>query len=314
MVPFCDPSTREPLRTGAAELIGDGVAFPIIGGVPRFVTPDNYAAAFGLEWKIHSETQLDSFTGTAISRTRLERCLGEPIEELAGKRVLEAGCGAGRFTELLVGAGALTHSIDLSVAVEANYENIGDRENYVIAQADLRQAPFPKGSFDVVLCLGVLQHTPSPEESVRALWTMVRPGGRLVIDHYAWSFSLVTKLAPLYRVALKRMDPQRAKRITDRLTDAFFPLHWRMRHFRPAQMLLSRVSPCLVYFNAFPDLTYEQHLDFTRLDTFDHLTDVYKHLRTRGQIERFLRNLGAIDITARYGGNGVEARCTKPTY
>jgi 2-polyprenyl-3-methyl-5-hydroxy-6-metoxy-1,4-benzoquinol methylase len=313
MVEFADPQTGKRLRHAGDTLVSDdGTSYPIVQNIPRFVSPDNYAAAFGLEWKIHSRTQLDSHTGTTISRTRLERCLGQPVDAMRGVRVLEAGCGAGRFTELLVGSGAFVHSIDLSVAVEANRENIGDRANYTVGQADLRSPPFPPGAFDVVICLGVLQHTPSPEESIRSLWRMVTPGGLLVIDHYTWSLSLVTKLAPLYRLALLRMAPEKAKSVTDAMTRTFFPIHWRVRRVRLAQMLLSRVSPCLVYFDAFPELTYEQHLEFTRLDTFDHLTDYYKHLRTRGQIERILEELGATEIIASYGGNGVEARCRKP--
>jgi 2-polyprenyl-3-methyl-5-hydroxy-6-metoxy-1,4-benzoquinol methylase len=290
----------------------DNTRFPIVHGIPRFVSSANYAEAFGLEWTIHSRTQLDSHTGTNISATRLERCLGRPLASLRGQRVLEAGCGAGRFTELLVRAGAFVHSIDLSVAVDANRKNIGDDPHYVVAQADLRQPPFPPGSFDVVICLGVLQHTPSPEESIQALWQMVTPGGELVIDHYTWSLSLVTKLAPLYRLALLRLPSTKAKHVTDEMTRMFFPLHWKVRRFRPAQMLLSRVSPCLVYFNAFPELSYEQHYEFTKLDTFDHLTDRYKHLRSRGQIEGTLRDLGALDVFGTYAGNGVEARCRKP--
>jgi SAM-dependent methyltransferase len=313
MVDFADPRTGSPLhRVGDEYVSSEGATYPIVDGVVRFVPQENYAAAFGLEWKLHSRTQLDSHTGTNISAVRLERCLGRPIETLRGMRVLEAGCGAGRFTELLVKAGAFVHSIDLSVAVEANRGNIGDRPNYVVGQADLRSPPFPSESFDIVICLGVLQHTPSPEESIAALYRMVTPGGQLVIDHYTWSLSLVTKLAPLYRLALVRMPPERAKHVTDTMTKLFFPMHWRVRHVRVAQMLLSRVSPCLVYFRAFPELTYEQHFEFTRLDTFDHLTDVYKHLRTRRQIAASLRTLGAADITCAYGGNGVEARCTRP--
>jgi SAM-dependent methyltransferase len=312
MLDFIDPNTGTTLRVAGDALIGsNGQHYPIVDGIPRFVDSDNYAAAFGLEWTLHSKTQLDSHTGTTISSERLERCLGRPLSSLSGLRILEAGCGAGRFTELLVGAGAYVHSIDLSVAVDANRNNIGSKTNYRVAQADLRTPPFPKAAFDLVLCLGVLQHTPSPEESVRALWDMVKPGGTLVIDHYTWSLSLVTKLAPLYRLALTRMTPERAKVATDSLTRFFFPLHWRVRSVRPAQMLLSRPSPCLVYFKMFPELSYEQHYEFTRLDTYDHLTDRYKHLRTRAQIERVLRQLGGVDVTSAYAGNGVEARSTK---
>lgn len=312
MVDFVDPESGAPLHRDGEALVGEQCRYPIINDIPRFVESDNYAAAFGLEWTLHSKTQLDSFTGTSISRARLERCLGSPLARLRGLRVLEAGCGAGRFTELLVGAGALVHSMDLSVAVDTNRANIGDVSNYRVAQADLRHPPFPRATFDVVLCLGVVQHTPSPEESIAALWSMVKPGGTLVLDHYSWSLSLVTKLAPAYRLALLRMEPGRAKQVTDRLTQLFFPLHWRVRNFFPAQALLSRISPCLVYFRTFPELTYEQHYEFTRLDTFDQLTDRYKHFRTRDQIRRTLEKLGATAITATYAGNGVEARATKP--
>lgn len=317
MLDFVSPSGGEVLSAHESGLVsGDGEVFPIVDGIPRFVDSANYAAAFGLEWKAHAQTQLDSRTGTDISRRRLERCLGTPLAAVKGLRILEVGCGAGRFTELLVAAGGLIHAIDLSVAVEANRDNIVrdgvSPANYLIAQADLRQPPFPAGSFDLVICLGVLQHTPSPEESLAALWRMVVPGGQLVVDHYTWTLSLVTKLAPLYRLGLKGLPPEVSRRWCDRLVGWFFPLHWLVRNVYPAQMLLSRISPCLVYFRAFPQLSREQHYEFCRLDTYDHLTDVYKHLRTVGQIRRALRALGAIDLVAGRGGNGVEARCRKP--
>lgn len=294
-------------------LVSDkGEQFPIVKGIPRFLASDGYAASFGLEWNMHPLTQLDSMTGARISQERLERCLGRPATELKGLSVLEAGCGAGRFTELLVNAGAMVHSIDRSVAVEANKSNIGEQPNYVIAQADLLNPPFPRASFDVVVCLGVLQHTPSPEESMRALWQMVKPGGLFVIDHYTWSVSLVTKLAPLYRLFLKGMPPAQSKKVTDRLVATFFPMHWGVRRLRPAQMLLSRVSPCLVYLHAFPELSREQHYEWCRLDTYDQLTDHYKHLRTATQIRRTLASLNGQDIWVSRGGNGIEARCRKP--
>lgn len=314
VLPFVSPTTGLPLQERESSLEStDGESFPIVNGIPRFVSADNYAAAFGLEWTIHRTTQLDSFSGQPISRTRLERCLGRPLSSLKGLRVLEAGCGAGRFTELLVGAGALVHSMDLSVAVDANRENIGHRPNYRIAQADLRQPPFPRASFDVVISLGVLQHTPSPEESLTALWSMVRPGGMLVVDHYRWSLSSATKVGPWpVRAVLKRMSPARAKTVSDRLVALLFPLHWTVRRVAPLQFALSRISPLLVFMRSLPELDREQHYQWARLDTYDALTDTYKHLRTRAQIERAILRLGAVDVHTSKAGNGIEARGRKP--
>jgi 2-polyprenyl-3-methyl-5-hydroxy-6-metoxy-1,4-benzoquinol methylase len=313
MLPFVDPRSGAALQHDGSFLVSnDGKAFPIVNGIPRFVESDDYAAAFGLQWVIHSCTQLDSETGAGLSRIRLERCLGAPLSSLQGKTVLEAGCGAGRFTELLVNEGARVHAIDLSRAVDANKENIGEPANYLIAQADLTELPFPAEAFDVVVCLGVLQHTPSPESSMRALWAKLKPGGLFVIDHYTWDLSLVTKLAPVYRQILKRLPPPTAKRLTDTLVEMFFPLHWAVRDVFPLQALLSRVSPCQVYFRSSPELTREQHFELSRLDTFDQLTDHYKWLRTPAQIRRTLSALGGEEVTVRRGGNGVEARCRKP--
>jgi SAM-dependent methyltransferase len=313
IVPFVSPRTGARLRQEGLSLVSSaGEEFPVVGGIPRFVPSEAYTAAFGLEWNLHSQTQLDSRTGIRISQDRLERCLGGSIGSLREKRVLEAGCGAGRFTELLVKAGAFVHSIDMSTAVEANRRNIGENPQYVVAQADLLSPPFPRESFDVTICLGVLQFTPNPVESVRSLWATLKPGGLLVIDQFGWSLSLVTKLAPLYRMALKRLPPREARRITDRLVDIFFPLHWAVRRQRWAQMLLSRVSPCLVYCQAFPELNREQHLDFCRLDTFNHLTGHYTHLTTVGQMRRLLESLEAEAVWVRHNGWAVEARVRKP--
>ena len=48
------------------------------------------------------------------------------------------------------------------------------------------------------------------------------------------------------------------------------------------------------------------------LDTHDALTDYYKHLRTREEIEASLRSCGLVDLEVSYGGNGVEARARMP--
>ncbi len=309
---FVSPRTGAPLRQEGDTLVSAaGERVPVMRAIPRFVGSESYASAFGLQWNLHAHTQLDSRLGANLSRVRLERCLGLPLQEINGLRVLEAGCGAGRFTELLVRAGALVHAIDLSSAVDANRRNIGHAPNYVVAQADLRAVPFPARTFDVVLCLGVLQHTPSPESSIADLWRMVAPGGRLVIDHYTWTLARVTKLGPLYRQILKRLPPARAKRITDALVDLFFPLHWAVRRSRILQMLLSRVSPCLAYCHVNQELTRAQHEDWCRLDTYDELTDHFKRLRTAGQIRQTLAALGAVQIQAVRRNHVIEARCRK---
>ena len=212
----------------------DGHSFQITMGIPRFVPSNGYADHFGAQWNRFRLTQLDSHTGHPISRNRIRRCVGERVwNNLHGKQVLECGCGAGRFTEILLAAGAEVTSIDLSTAVDANALNCPVAHNHRIAQADVLQLPFLPQQFDVVFCLGVVQHTPNPEETIAQLFRHVAPGGALVFDHYTYQIGWYTKTSPLFRVILKRLSPQRGLSATEGLVDLFLPLHKRATRINP---------------------------------------------------------------------------------
>jgi 2-polyprenyl-3-methyl-5-hydroxy-6-metoxy-1,4-benzoquinol methylase len=312
MLDFISPFTKEKLAQQDNALISkSGETFPIVKGIPRFVSLENYASAFGLQWNTFVKTQLDSHSGLNITIERLERCLGFPVSNLKGKNVLEVGCGAGRFTELLVNSGALVHSIDLSNAVEANKNNIGDKQNYRIAQAGAYEIPFPDDSFDVVICLGVIQHTPSSEKTIESLWQKVKPGGLLVIDHYRWRLAYYSNMRWIYRKLFRRMKPDQSQRIINKLVDMFFPLHWAFRNNKVLYWTLIRFTPLFEYVREYPQISKSAHKEWSRMDSYDGLTDYYKHLRTPNQIRSILENLGGKDIWINQGGNGVEARCRK---
>lgn len=312
MIDFVSPFTKEKLSSQNGQLVSaNGESFPVLKGIPRFVPVENYASAFGLQWNTFAKTQLDSHSELNITLERLERCLGFPLTGLKGKAVLEVGCGAGRFTELLVKSGALVHSIDLSHAVEANKQNIGEKPNYKIAQAGAYEIPFPDQAFDVVICLGVIQHTPSSERTIEALWQKAKPGGLLVIDHYRWRLAYYSNMRFIYREFFRKMKPEKSQRIIHKLVDIFFPLHWAFRNNKVLYWLLIRITPLFEYVREYPALSKEVHKEWCRMDTYDGLTDYYKHLRTLSQIKQELEKLGGKNIWINRGGNGVEARCMK---
>ena len=288
-----------------------GCTVPVVRGISRFVASDDYAAAFGWQWKHFQRSQLDSHTGTTISRDRLTRCLGGTLDVVRGKTVLEAGCGAGRFTEILLEAGARVVAADLSSAVEANHANCGRHPDYFVCQADIRTLPVAARSFDVVVCLGVIQHTPVPEQTIAALAGYVKPGGLLVIDHYSRD-DPVTPPRRALREILLRMPPERARRVALGTTRALLPVHralWsRRRGFGRLRRYLSRVSPVVDYYEAYPQLGRELLSEWAVLDTHDTLTDRYKHLRGPDEIRDTLVALGMTDVDVSIGGNGVEAR------
>ena len=306
---YC-PDHGVPLQVEPDALVcPDGHEFPVADGIPRFVPSEVYAAAFGAQWKHFSRTRLDSYTGTSITGDRTRRCLGEELwENLSGLNVLECGCGAGRFTEVLLERGANVTSIDLSEAVDANRESFPLGPKHRIAQADITRLPFARRRFDVVFCLGVIQHTPDPERTISCLYDHVAPGGWLVIDHYRFRVRWYLRTAPYVRWVLKRLSPDAGMRATERIVDAFLPLHRRFHSTPVLSTLLNRVSPVLQYYREYPDLDDRLQREWALLDTHDALTDWFKHYRSKRALERVLRDLGLADIWAAEGGNGVEAR------
>jgi len=300
-----------------------GCRIPVEGGVPRFTATESYAAGFGLQWLAHARTQLDSATGTRISHDRLSRCLGG-LERVSGRSVLEVGCGAGRFTEVLLAAGARVFASDISRAVEANHANLQGRPGYFVCQADLMRLPIEPGSFEVVVALGVLQHTPSPEAAVRSLSAALRPGGLLVVDHYTrppgtgWGWRVGAALAPrsLLRHVMLTLPARTAQAVVAGLTRLVLPLHRRLWSrgpvANPTRRLLRYLSPIVDHYDRLPELSAEQVAEWSALDTHDALTDRYKHLRTAEEVAAMLRAAGLVEVEVAYAGNGVEARARKP--
>ena len=101
--------------------------------------------------------------------------------QLAGKRVLDVGCGGGILTESMALRGAEVLGIDLSTkplrvaqlhAMASGIERLLYRE--VAAEELAAESP---ASFDVVTCMEMLEHVPEPASVVRACATLVKPGG-----------------------------------------------------------------------------------------------------------------------------------------
>ena len=99
-----DPDSHRSLKLCDGNFLSssDGESYPIVKGIPRFVPPTNYAVAFGDQRNRFPKAQLDSYTGVSLAETRLARCMQGHLSNLKGKKVLEVGSGAGRFTEILL--------------------------------------------------------------------------------------------------------------------------------------------------------------------------------------------------------------------
>lgn len=119
------------------------------------------------------------------------------ISGLAGKTVLDVGCGGGILTDAMARKGADVLGVDLATkslrvaqlhAIEAQTPNVKYRE---ISVEDLAaQVP---ASFDTVTCMEMLEHVPNPASVVRACGHLVKPGGWVffsTINRNAKAFAL----------------------------------------------------------------------------------------------------------------------------
>ena len=107
----------------------------------------------------------------------------DDIVPLAGKRVLDIGCGGGILADAMARKGAEVLGIDLAGkalkvaqlhALEAQTQGVRYRE----VSAETLAAEQPE-SFDVVTCMEMLEHVPDPSSVVRACATLVKPGGHV---------------------------------------------------------------------------------------------------------------------------------------
>ena len=99
---------------------------------------------------------------------------------LAGRRVLDVGCGGGILAEAMAGKGAAVTGIDLAerpLKVAALHAlETGSRVDYRLASAEELAAESPE-AFDVVTCMEMLEHVPQPPSVVAACARLVKPGG-----------------------------------------------------------------------------------------------------------------------------------------
>lgn len=280
---------------------------PVIRSLPRFVSRENYCDSFGLQWNRHCKTQLDSYSGMRISENRLFSVTDWP-RELRGQRILEAGSGAGRFTEILLKTRATVYSFDYSSAVEANAKNNGHAGNLVLFQADIYRIPLRKAGFDKVLCLGVLQHTPDPRKAFLSLVEFIRPGGEIVVDVYKRDLLSLLHWKYILRPLLAGLD----RKLLYRLISKVVPV--LIRPSRLAKKILGppggRMFPIAEYSHL--GLSDELNREWAVLDTFDMFAPEYDLPQTRKDVLSWCEEAGLTDVDVRYGDNGIVARARKP--
>jgi len=289
--------------------VGDRTV-PITGNVVRFREDSGYNRSFDLQWNRFKTNQIDAVNGTRLSMVRFAET-GWRLEDLAGCKVLEAGCGAGRFTRILAEASAKLVSFDYSGAVDACQENNGHFRNLLLMQCDIFAMPFRAGTFDFIFCHGVLQHTPDPKGAFMALASLVKPGGRLSIDVYRKDGLIRPwKSKYIWRPLTTRMKPETLLAFLEWFIPKWLPIDTLIKRIPKLGTYLGSVIPCWNYFQT--DLRPDQKVAWAIMDTFDALAPAYDLPARLEDVQAWFAELGWNEVEVRPGGNGVVGNGRKP--
>ena len=182
---------------------------PIRNGIPRFTPDVSYSTGnFSQLREKHATLQLDSHNLTTDRYDTILKRTNWPKSFFKDKTILECGCGAGPDTEILLFLEARVLAVDISSIDKARI-NLGQNKNLCLVQADITDLPLKKKSFDVVFCHRVLQHTPSPEHTLRHILQFVKVGGAVFVHSYAKTFFQMCNWKYALRLLTTRMNPEK---------------------------------------------------------------------------------------------------------
>ena len=280
-------------------------------GVFRFRNGDGYAGNFAKQWKKFQTEQYDHINGTSLSRDRITEATEWNLSNLEGDLVLEAGCGAGRFTRILAESGCNLISFDYSTAVDVSQSMNCNFKNVAFFQADILDMPFGDNTFDRVFCYGVLQHTPDPFRALSELVKKLKPGGYISTDIYPRDFKIrPSKSKYLWRWLTTRMSQDRLLSLLEWYIPKWFAVDTKIKSHPISRKYLGSIIPCWNYSETKlkkPDL-----IRWAIMDTFDALAPKYDKPAMKSQYLRWHKKLGLEAINIKRGSNGIVGNARKP--
>ncbi len=248
---------------------------------------DQVVQGFGHEWAKFSRFSEDEI---AQIGARYFDVLDPQL--LDGARVLDAGCGTGRWSKYLAQHNCFIDAVDPSESVRSAAHLLSDLDNIRISQTTIDSLPFDDDTFDVIVCLGVLHHLPDPIEGLAHLLAKLKPGGVLLCYLY---YSLDNRPLP-YTVLFFLSNLLR--RVVSRLP-------WSVRHFLCDLLAFTLYLPfvllcrCLkavgvpesvrrmIPLHFYEDVT----LRVIRNDALDRFGTALEHRFSRAQIANMLQSL-----------------------
>ena len=272
----------EPFRTRIRAMIPEGKAFSRRQGKTR--------QRFTFEWMRYRQSPQE--TETFFQEVMV------PLGFLKGKLVLAAGCGMGRFTRVAASEGCEVVALDLGDCVERTWQLTRGIGTVHVVQGDLLAPPFPDDSFDCIYSLGVLHHTPAPQEAFAKVTGLLRQEGTLSFWVYGKTGSF-----PDYQAGFFRKGRE--------MPSGILRLLWNLLRIREINSELLRKltvrMPCeLLYFlcasaavtgrfpplNALAPVSLDRDWRVRWSDTFDWYAAPYQSHHGRREVEEWIKAAG----------------------
>ena len=278
-------------------LTDDGQAYPIVRGIPRFIGSEHYSASFGYEWNRWPRVQFESDNaGKPMAGHTLhmwETITHADETQIRDKRIVEFGCGSGRFLDIVRRKGGIAIGIDLSLAVEAARKNFAHDPNVLIIQGDILNPPFGEQVFDGGYTIGVLHHTPTPADGLAALAATIRPGGWLACCVYTKNSFYDSRAVERFRAFFNRMGPTLRHRLA--LAYAYFSAYLLSPIIRGGRIpiwgrLIRYLRANWIVTMLIPDVRWRI------LDTFDAITPAYVSTHTEEEVRSWMTSAGCVQI------------------
>jgi 2-polyprenyl-3-methyl-5-hydroxy-6-metoxy-1,4-benzoquinol methylase len=287
---ICCPSCRSarPERRGDEyECPKCKRSFPIIDGIPRLledVRGDSrqIQRVFDFEHRRYRDSWYTRFESRLVEQF-LDEC-GLSKEFFDDVRALDAGCGSGRWSYALSELGADVVAFDLTDGgVEAARENLGDRKNVSVCQANLFQPPFAVASFDFVMSWGVLHHTPDTRTAFECLVPLVKPGGTLYVMVYERTRPVRLLGTNIVRHALRRLSDERR--------------YQACGHLVIRNRTLARILDPLLMVAPYDPKTAAVDPRTLQFGLYDAYSPRYNHVHTRAEVVSWFEQAGFEEVT-----------------
>lgn len=308
-----EDSTSSEIIEGRLECPGCHTLAPIVRNIPRFVGSESYAACWGFQWNRFDRLQIDSVMRNELSRDRFYKTTGWPTR-MKGQRILEAGCGAGRFTQLVLETGAEVVSFDLSSSVEAARRNNGDHSNLTLFQGSIYEIPLRKESFDKIFCMGVLQFCPDVEGAFRSMLPFLRPGGEIVVDVYE-KWKKFPPLKTFVRPFTKRLGAEKLYKLLSLAIPPAFELKKAIHSVPAVGPPLSNLVPIgpLSHVDRGLNYTDDELKQVKILSALNMLSPAFEHPQRMEDVERWFAQSNLVEVELKRGYNGINAKGRRPS-